>query len=88
MNDPAQIVERLAAGLTVPLIGFAGLMRIVLSGIEIARLGPLLEARALRDPLDADVLLDLATMLLLTQVAEHRDIAMATQARALALRPL
>ena len=88
MNDPAQIVERLAAGLTVSLIGFAGLMRIVLAGIEMPRLGPLLEARAQRDPLDADALLDLATMLLLTQVVEHHDIAMATQARALALRPL
>lgn len=88
VNDPRQIVQRLVARQAVPLIGFAGLMRIVLSGIGFAQLGPLLEARVQRDPSDADALLDLATLLFLTQVAGNRDVALATQARALGLRPL
>lgn len=64
-------------------IGFAGLWRLELSGIEISTLGPLLEARLARDPDDACAMMDIATLLILTLIPENRAPAFAMQARAL-----
>ncbi len=69
-----------------PYIGFAGLWRLELSGLEIARLGPLLEARLARDPENANAMMDIATLSILTLMPENRAAAFAMQARALAIQ--
>ncbi|MEI6722328.1 MAG: RimK family alpha-L-glutamate ligase [Betaproteobacteria bacterium] len=69
-----------------PYIGFAGLWRLEISGLEIARLGPMLEARIARNPLDAEAMMDVATLSILTLNPENRAAAFAMQARALAIR--
>lgn len=66
--------------------GFAGLWRLEAGGLEIARLGPLLDARVAADGTDADALMDTATLLFLTLNPQNRDAAFAYQRRALALR--
>ena len=67
-------------------IGFAGLWRLELSGLEIARLGPRLEARLARNPADAAAMMDIATLLILTLIPENRVPAFAMQARALEIQ--
>lgn len=69
-----------------PYIGFAGLWRLELSGLEIARLGPMLEARLARDPRNADAMMDIATLSILTLIPENRAAAFAMQARALGIK--
>ena len=69
-------------------IGFAGLWRLAVSGIEIARLGPMLDARVVRNPDDAASLLDIATLLFLTLLPGNRVHAFDYQNRALALQQL
>jgi len=69
-----------------PYIGFAGLWRLELSGLEIARLGPMLEARLAADPDNAEAMMDIATLSMLTLNPENRAFAFAMQARALRLR--
>jgi glutathione synthase/RimK-type ligase-like ATP-grasp enzyme len=68
------------------LLGFAGLMRLVASGTQIPDLGPQLEARAERDPQDANALLDLATLLFLMLNTDYRRFAFEMQDRALKIR--
>ena len=67
-------------------IGFAGLWRLELSGMQIARLGPLLEARLARNPSDAETMMDIATLSILTLIPQNREVAFAMQARALDLQ--
>ena len=84
-------VTRAAAGTNdglPPYIGFAGLWRLELSGMEIARLGPLLEARLARNPNDAAAMMDIATLSILTLRPEYREFAFAMQSRALDLQRL
>lgn len=69
-----------------PYIGFAGLWRLELSGLEIARLGPMLEARLARDPRNADAMMDIATLSILTLIPGNREFAFAMQARALEIQ--
>ncbi len=69
-----------------PYIGFAGLWRLELSGLEIPRLGPMLEARLARDPRNAEAMMDIATLSILTLIPENREPAFAMQARALEIR--
>ena len=69
-----------------PYVGFAGLWRLETSGLEIARLGPMLEARLTRDPGNADAIMDIATLSILTLIPENRALAFAMQARALAIQ--
>jgi len=69
-------------------IGFAGLWRLELGGMEIARLGPMLDARVARNPEDAAAMMDIATLLFLTLLPANRAIAFATQARALELQQI
>ncbi|MBI5908994.1 MAG: RimK family alpha-L-glutamate ligase [Betaproteobacteria bacterium] len=69
-------------------IGFAGLWRLLLSGLEIFRLGPLLEAHLERNPDDAAAMMDMATLLILTLIPENRGPAFALQARALEMQQL
>ncbi len=64
-------------------IGFAGLWRLELSGIEISILGPLLEARLKREPENACAMMDIATLLILTLMPENRAPALGKQAWAL-----
>jgi len=69
-------------------VGFAGLWRLELGGMEIARLGPMLDARVARNPADAAAMMDIATLLFLTLLPSNRAIAFATQARALELQQI
>jgi|CXWL01.1.fsa_nt_gi glutathione synthase/RimK-type ligase-like ATP-grasp enzyme len=64
-------------------IGFAGLWRLELSGIEISILGPLLEARLKREPENACAMMDIATLLMLTLIPGNRAPALGKQAWAL-----
>ena len=68
-----------------PLIGLATLMRMVYSGVDLAPLGARLIDRAARHPDDANALLDLSTIL---QLRMNRELALATQAQALAMQRL
>jgi hypothetical protein len=65
---------------------FAGLWRLELSGLEIARLGPMLDARVARNPQDAAAWMDMATLLFLTLMPVNREPAFAAQANALQLQ--
>jgi len=68
-----------------PLIGLASLMRKAFSGVDLKPLGAQLVERSTRDPGDANALMDLATVLILTG---NRELAMAAQAQALQLQQL
>ncbi len=65
------------------LIGFAGLGRMLESGIDLPELGPRLEQRVKSAPQDAAALMDLATLLFVTMDPDHRKIAFEKQAQAL-----
>lgn len=69
-----------------PFIGFAGLWRLDLSGMDMSRLGPLLEARLARNAQDAAAMMDIATLSLLTLLPENRAPAFALQTRALEIQ--
>ncbi len=63
-----------------PLIGLAALMRRVFSETDLKPLAAELSARAQHDPLDANALMDLSTIL---QLSFQHDLAMQVQAEAL-----
>ena len=67
-------------------IGFMGLMRMELAGVDLYKVGPQLEARVRRNPADANALLDLATLIFLLMDPAHRPMAFSLQTRALALQ--
>ena len=56
------------------------------AGERIETLGPRIEARAANDPTDAGTLMDLATLLILTQNPENRKVAFAKQWQAIRMR--
>ena len=85
---PAAITANLSPLGLPAYIGFAGLWRLVLAGMEISRLGPLLEAHLARNPDDAAVMMDIATLIILTMIPEYRAAAFAMQARALDIQQL
>src|SRR5215470_6618761 len=68
------------------IIGFAGLGRLLESGIDFPVLGPQLQARLEKDPSDANAMLDIATLLFLTGHAGNRPFAFDYQKRALETR--
>ncbi len=68
-----------------PLIGLAPLMRQAFAGVDLKPLGTRLIERATAHPDDAHTLMDLSTVL---QLTGNRDIALATQAQALAIQSL
>lgn len=68
------------------LIGFAGLGRLLESGVDFPVLGPRLQARVANDPSDANALLDVSTLLFLTANAGNRPFALDHQRRALQMR--
>lgn len=68
-----------------PLIGLAPQLRLVLSGADITPLGQKLLDLAASQPDNADVLMDLSTLL---QFKGNRDIALQIQAQALAIKQL
>lgn len=70
-----------------PYCGFAGLWRLLLAGFEIPRLGPILDARATRDPGNTGAQLDIATLLFLTQMPVNRGPAFACQRQAIERQP-
>jgi len=65
------------------LIGVAGLARMLESGVSSSELGPQLEARATRDPSDANARMDLSTLLFLSENPSHRKFAFQKQKEAL-----
>ena len=67
-------------------IGFMGLMRMELAGVDLYKVGPQLEARVRRNPADANALLDLSTLMFLLMEPAQREMAFSLQARALALQ--
>lgn len=71
-----------------PYIGFAGLWRLEQSGMEIAHIGPLLEARLARDPNNVAAMMDIATLSILTLRPENRAFALSVQSRAIELQQL
>jgi glutathione synthase/RimK-type ligase-like ATP-grasp enzyme len=68
------------------LIGFAGLGRLLQSGVDFPLLGPQLQARLEKDPADANATLDISTLLFLTAHSGNRPFAFDYQQRALAMR--
>jgi glutathione synthase/RimK-type ligase-like ATP-grasp enzyme len=68
------------------LIGFAGLGRLLESGVDFPLLGPQLQARVASDPSDANAMLDIATLLFLTANDGNRPFALDHQQRALTMR--
>jgi len=68
------------------LIGFAGLGRLLQSGVDFPVLGPRLQERLATDPSDANALLDISTLLFLTAHPGNRPFAFDHQRRALELR--
>lgn len=70
---------------TPPLIGFAPLMRMSMSGMDAGPLSQELLTRAQNDPDDANALLDLS---LLLQIIDRRDLALVMQQQALDVRQL
>ena len=83
---PAAVVASLRADGLPAYIGFAGLWRLEANGLEIPRLGPLLDARVAANGADADALMDTATLLFLTLMPENRNAAFTYQRRALQVR--
>jgi glutathione synthase/RimK-type ligase-like ATP-grasp enzyme len=68
-----------------PLRGFAPLMRMALSGVDLTPLGTQLLARAATHPDDANTLMDLAIIL---QLLRNRELGLTMQAQALEMRQL
>ena len=68
-----------------PLIGLAALMRMAYSGADLTPLGAQLIERAERNPLDANALMDLSTVL---QLKGNREVAMTMQDQALQIQQL
>ena len=68
-----------------PLIGLAPLMRQAFSGADMKQLGAQLIERSTQYPDDAHTLMDLSTVL---QLTGNREIALATQAQALAMQQI
>jgi glutathione synthase/RimK-type ligase-like ATP-grasp enzyme len=68
------------------LIGFAGLGRLLESGVDFPVLGPQLQARVESDPSDANAILDISTLLFLTAHPDNRPFAFDHQQRALTMR--
>jgi glutathione synthase/RimK-type ligase-like ATP-grasp enzyme len=69
-----------------PVIGLAGLGRLMEAGNDISVLGPQLEARVANDPADAGAMLDIATLCFLTQNPDNVPFALQYQSRALKLQ--
>lgn len=67
------------------LTGVAGLARLLESGVDFAQLCQRLESRGRGNPPDANALLDLSTLLLMTPIPENRAFAFKMQAQALEL---
>jgi glutathione synthase/RimK-type ligase-like ATP-grasp enzyme len=68
------------------LLGFAGITRLLTTGVDFSELGPQLQDRVARNSQDACALLDLATLLILTQEPANRVPAFQAQQSALKLR--
>ena len=68
-----------------PLIGLAALMRMAHSGTDLTPVGAQLIERIERNPLDANALMDLSTIL---QFKGNRDVALSTQFQALQIQQL
>ena len=68
-----------------PLIGNAALMRMAMSGIDLAPLGEQLLARAAADPNDANALMDMSMIL---QLTGNRELALVMQMQALEIQTL
>jgi glutathione synthase/RimK-type ligase-like ATP-grasp enzyme len=83
---PEEVVASIQRDGLQAYMGFAGLWRLMLSGLGIAQLGPMLDARVARDPRNAAALLDMATLLFLTLLPANRAHAFAAQQRALELQ--
>ena len=81
-RKPAPAAERTDRA---ALIGLAPIMTMAFRGVDLTPLGQTLIARAQADPGDADALMDLSVVL---QLKQSRELALATQAQALALRQL
>ena len=69
-----------------PVIGLAGLGRLMEAGNDISVLGPQLEARVAQDPSDAGAMLDIATLCFLTQNPGNVPFALHYQSQALKLQ--
>ena len=65
------------------VIGVAGLARLLESGADLSALGSRLEARSRSDPSDANALMDLSTLLLMTGNPDYRGLAFKKQQQAL-----
>ena len=65
------------------VLGVAGLARLLESGTDLSELGPRLEARSRADPSDANALMDLSTLLLMTGNPDYRGLAFKKQEQAL-----
>ncbi|MDO8349533.1 MAG: RimK family alpha-L-glutamate ligase [Gallionella sp.] len=80
-----EVIE--SQGLNPPLIGLARLMRMAVSGADLAPLGAELIARAGADPrtADANALMDLSTVL---QLRGERELALEIQSQALAIQQI
>src|SRR5689334_6497921 len=68
-----------------PLIGLAGLGRMLESGADFSVIGPQLEARVAEDPNDARAMMDIATLCFLMQNEANVPFALQYQSRALEL---
>ncbi len=72
-----------AANTTPPLIGFAALMRMVFAGTDLKPLAAELTARSQQNPLDANALMDLSTIL---QLSFQRELGMQVQQEAIKIQ--
>ena len=82
--DPRRTVDVL--DLNQYVTGVAGLARLLESGVDFAQLCQRLESRGRGNPPDANALLDLSTLLLMTPIPENRAFAFKMQQQALELR--
>lgn len=82
-NTPAQSVENSQS--QEPLRGFAPLMRMALSGMDMAPLGKRLVDRAVSHPHDANTMMDLSIIL---QLLRNHELALTVQAQALQAQQL
>jgi glutathione synthase/RimK-type ligase-like ATP-grasp enzyme len=64
-------------------MGVAGLARLLESGTDLSELGSRLDARSRSDPSDANALMDLSTLLLMTGNPDYRGLGFTKQQRAL-----
>jgi len=70
------------------LIGFVGLARMMESAGGLQVVGPQMESRVVRNPMDANALLDLSTLLFFTANPDMRKFAIEYQRRALEFRQI